>query len=77
MSSSDLSKALLMQHYLKDLTIMFSGMAFLAAGASHPHCLAFPPQSNVAFINSKNCSGFAVFLLLCALNNFTIKLCCI
>ena len=31
MSSSDPSKALLMQHFLKDLTIMLSGMAFLAA----------------------------------------------
>jgi hypothetical protein len=27
MSSSDPSKALLMQHFLKDLTIMLSGMA--------------------------------------------------
>ena len=32
------------------------------------HCLVFPPQSNVAFINSKNCSGFAVSILLSALN---------
>ena len=31
MSSSDPSKALLMQHFLKDLTIMFTGMAFRAA----------------------------------------------
>ena len=31
MSSSDPSKALLMQHFLKDLTIMLSGMAFHAA----------------------------------------------
>jgi hypothetical protein len=31
MSSSDPSKALFMQHFLKDLTIMFSGMAFHAA----------------------------------------------
>ena len=31
MSSSDPSKALLMQHFLKDLTIMLSGMAFYAA----------------------------------------------
>ena len=31
MSSSDPSKALLMQHFLKDLTIMFSGTAFHAA----------------------------------------------
>jgi hypothetical protein len=31
MSSSDPSKALLMQHFLKDLTIMLSGMAFQAA----------------------------------------------
>jgi hypothetical protein len=37
--------------------------------------LAFPPQSNVGFINSKNCSGFAVSLLLCALNNFMFELC--
>ena len=31
MSSSDPSKALLMQHFLKNLTIMLSGMAFHAA----------------------------------------------
>jgi hypothetical protein len=31
MSSSDPSKALLMQHFLKDLMIMLSGMAFRAA----------------------------------------------
>jgi hypothetical protein len=31
MSSSDPSKALLMQHILKDLTIMVSGMAFHVA----------------------------------------------
>ena len=31
MSPSDPSKALLMQHFLKDVTIMFSGMAFHAA----------------------------------------------
>jgi len=31
MSSSDPSTALLMQHFLKDLTIMLSGMAFHAA----------------------------------------------
>jgi hypothetical protein len=30
MSSSDPSKALFMQHFLKDLTIMLSGMAFHA-----------------------------------------------
>jgi hypothetical protein len=32
-------------------------------------------QSNVAFINSRNCSGFAVSLLLCIPNNFTFELC--
>jgi hypothetical protein len=32
MSSSDPSKALLMQHFLKDLTIMLSGVAFHATG---------------------------------------------
>jgi hypothetical protein len=31
MSSSDPSKALFTQHFLKDLTIMLSGMAFHAA----------------------------------------------
>jgi hypothetical protein len=31
MSSSDPSKALLTQHFLKDLTIMLCGMAFRAA----------------------------------------------
>jgi len=35
MSSSDPSKTLLMQHFLKDLTIMLSGMAFHAADT---HC---------------------------------------
>ena len=35
LSSSDPSKALLMQHFLKDLTIMFSGMAFHPADT---HC---------------------------------------
>jgi hypothetical protein len=35
MSSSDLSKALLMQHFSKDLTIMLSGMAFHSANT---HC---------------------------------------
>jgi hypothetical protein len=35
MSSSDPAKALLMQHFLKDLTIMLSGMAFHAA-ETHP-----------------------------------------
>jgi hypothetical protein len=39
MSSSDPSKALLMQHFLKDVTIMLSGMAFHAA-ETHPT----PPQ---------------------------------
>ena len=35
MSSSDPSKALLMQHFLKDLMIMLSGMAFRAAETHH------------------------------------------
>ena len=35
MSSLDLSKALLMQHFLKDPTIMLSGRAFHAAGTHH------------------------------------------
>jgi hypothetical protein len=35
MSSSDPSKALLMQHFLKELMIMLSGMAFHAADI---HC---------------------------------------
>ena len=35
MSSSDPSKALLMQHFLKDLTTMLSGMAFHAADTHH------------------------------------------
>jgi hypothetical protein len=35
MSSSDPSKALLMQHFLKDLTIMLSGIAFHAADTHH------------------------------------------
>jgi len=36
MSSSDLSKAWLIQHLLKDLMIMLSGMAFRAADTHHP-----------------------------------------
>jgi hypothetical protein len=35
MSSLDPSKALLMQHFFKDLTIMLSGMAFHAADNHH------------------------------------------
>jgi hypothetical protein len=35
MSSSDPSKASLMQHFLKDLMIMLSGMAFHAADTHH------------------------------------------
>jgi hypothetical protein len=35
MSSSDPPKALLMQHFLKDLPIMLSGMAFHAANTHH------------------------------------------
>ena len=47
MLSSDPSKALLMQHFLKDLTIMLSGMAFHAADTHHATsegaaCLIFP-----------------------------------
>ena len=38
-------------------------------------CLVFPLQSHVAFINSKNCSGFAVSFILCTPNNFTFELC--
>jgi hypothetical protein len=35
MSPSDPSKALVMQHFLKDLTITISGMAFHAADTHH------------------------------------------
>jgi hypothetical protein len=35
----------------------------------------FPPQSNIAFINSKNCSGFSVSILLCTPNKLTFELC--
>jgi len=38
MSSSDPSKALLMLHFLKDLTIMLSGMALHAADNSRATC---------------------------------------
>jgi hypothetical protein len=40
-------------------------------------CLSLPCVSatDVAFINSINCSGFAISCLLCACNNFTIELC--
>jgi hypothetical protein len=50
MSGSDPSKALLMQHFLKDLTLMLSGMAFRAAEtqrakptATRISCGAFVP----------------------------------
>jgi len=36
MSSSDLSRALLIKHLLKDLMIMLSRMAFCAADTHHP-----------------------------------------
>jgi hypothetical protein len=38
MSSSDLSKALLVQHFLEDLTIMLSRMAFHAADTHRATC---------------------------------------
>jgi hypothetical protein len=62
------------------LTYGRSVTAFSAPRSPHPKagpdcCLVFPPQSYVAFMNSKNCSGFAVSLLLCAPNNFTSELC--
>jgi hypothetical protein len=43
---------------------------------SHPLIAALCfRQSNVAFMNSKSCSGFAVSLLLWAPKNFTFELC--
>ena len=50
MSSTDPSKALLMQHFLKDLMIMLSGMAFHAADTHRvtykgAACLIFPVSS--------------------------------
>jgi hypothetical protein len=54
----------------------FLGQVNFLRNASHPLMIvAFPPQLNVAFINSKNCDGFAVSLLLCTPNNFTPELC--
>jgi len=51
MSSSDPSKALLMQHFLKDMMIMLSGMAFHAADTHRATsegaaCLIFPVSVN-------------------------------
>jgi len=65
MSSSDPSKALLMQHFLKHLTIMLSGMAFHAAdnhrvtsegGASKERLkewCGLEPRTNI-FFSSRN-----------------------
>jgi hypothetical protein len=57
MSSSDLSKALLIHHFLKDLTRMLSGMVFHAVDT---HCatsegaarLIFPVSVNFAIYDS-------------------------
>jgi hypothetical protein len=70
MSSSDLSRALLMQHFLQDPMIVLSGMAFHTADT---HCTTSKGAVHLVFPVSVN--SRAVFLLLCAPNNFTFALC--
>ena len=70
MLSSDPSKPLLMQHFLKDLMIMLSGMAFHAADT---HRTTFEGAVRLIFPVSVN--SRVVSLLLCTLNNFTFELC--
>jgi hypothetical protein len=62
----------------EDCIISFRKLSFLGSSeflSRHleltDYCLVLPPQSNAVFINSKNCSGFAVSPHLCAPNNFT------
>jgi hypothetical protein len=59
-----------MQHYLKDLPIMLSRMAFLAANT---HRVTSEGAARLIFPVSVNSQ--AVSLLLCALNNFSFELC--
>jgi hypothetical protein len=61
---------LLMQHFLKYLMIMLSGMAFHAADT---HRATSEGAARLIFPVSVN--SRVVFLLLCAPNNFTFKLC--
>jgi len=58
-----------MQHFLKDLMIMLSGMAFHAANT---HCTA---EGAAHLIFPVSVNSRAVSLLLCALNDFTFELC--
>ena len=55
MSSSDPSKALLMQHFLKDLTIMLSGMPFHAADT---HRATFEGAARLIFPVSVNSRAY-------------------
>jgi len=70
MSSSDPSKALLMQHFLKDLPIMLSGMAFHAADTDR-----VTSEGATRLIFPVSVNSQAVSLLLCAQNNSTFELC--
>jgi len=69
-SSWDLSKAYLMQHFLKDLTIMLSEMAFHAADTHRE-----TSEGAVRLIFPVSVNSRAVSLLLCAPNNFTFEFC--
>jgi len=66
MSSSDLSKALLMQHFLKDLMIMLSGMAFLAADTHHTNSEGAARLIFTVSVNSR--AGSAIQVRYCCLN---------
>ena len=59
-----------MQHFLQDPTIVLSGMAFDMADT---HCATSDGAARLVFPVSVN--SRAVFLLLCAPNNFTFALC--
>jgi hypothetical protein len=61
---------LLMQHFLKDVIIVLSGMAFHAANT---HRATSEGAARLIFPVSVNSQ--VVFLLLCALNNYMFKLC--
>ena len=66
MSSLDLSKALLMQHFLKDLTIMLTRMAFHAADT---HCTTSEGAVHLIFpvsVNSRK--GSTIQVRYCCLN---------
>ena len=81
MSSSDPSKALLMEHFLKDLTIMLSRMAFHAAdthsatseGAGRKERLkercVLQPGTNFSFFGLRNLQKLVQIRFGCGLNS--------